>query len=98
MSFLRNASVAGFAIDQARWPAMHALERGALQHPAFLALQKFEEAYRVTNALVTRYPDYADAVLAHARSESWLGYASQQQGNYAEAVKRFQRDSVLFTG
>jgi hypothetical protein len=58
-SFLRNASVAGFAIDKERWPAMHALASRALQHPAFTALQRFEELSLHTPPLAQR-----DALIA----------------------------------
>jgi glutathione S-transferase len=54
VSFLRNASVAGFTLDQARWPAIDALASRALQHPAFIALQKFEELSLHTPPLAQR--------------------------------------------
>lgn len=42
-SYMRNAALAGYAIDAQRWPAMHAFVENALQHPAFTALREFEE-------------------------------------------------------
>jgi len=42
-SFMRNAGFAGYRIDAQRWPAMHDVVQKTLQHPGFLALQKFEE-------------------------------------------------------
>lgn len=42
-SFMRNAAMAGYSIDGARWPAMHAFVENALQHPAFTALNDFEQ-------------------------------------------------------
>ncbi|MBK6508383.1 MAG: glutathione S-transferase family protein [Haliea sp.] len=70
VSFLRNASVAGFAIDPARWPAMHALASRALQHPAFIALQKFEELALHTPLLAQR-----DALIAAGAPVSMQSHA-----------------------
>lgn len=42
-SFLRNAAFAGYTVDGDRWPALQALASSALDHPAFVALQRFEE-------------------------------------------------------
>lgn len=58
-SFLRSASVAGYAPDPARWPAMHTLATHVLRHPAFVALQEFEALSLATPALAQR-----DALIA----------------------------------
>jgi glutathione S-transferase len=58
-SFMRNASLAGYSIDQARWPAMHACVASALQHPAFVALEKFERV-----SMATPLPGQRDALAA----------------------------------
>jgi glutathione S-transferase len=58
-SFMRNAALAGYAIDQSRWPAMQACVQSALQHPAFVALEKFERV-----SLATPLPGQRDALKA----------------------------------
>lgn len=58
-SFMRNAALAGYAIDQSRWPAMHACVQSALQHPAFVALEEFERV-----SLATPLPGQRDALEA----------------------------------
>jgi glutathione S-transferase len=81
VSFLRNASVAGFSIDEARWPAMHALAGRALQHPAFIALQKFEELSLHTPPLSQR-----DALIAAGAPVSLQTHSAPAPGAVFQAM------------
>jgi glutathione S-transferase len=58
-SFMRNAGLAGYAIDPARWPSMHAFVETALRHPAFVALNVFEQV-----SLGTPLPEQREALKA----------------------------------
>lgn len=48
-SFFRNAAYARFEVDPARWPRTAAFVARALAHPAFAALEPFEQAQIRTN-------------------------------------------------
>jgi glutathione S-transferase len=70
-SFLRNAGFADYSVDAARWPRVHALAQHALQHPAFAALQKFEEL-----SLRTPLAEQRDALIAAGAPVSPHSYAA----------------------
>ena len=53
------------------------------------ALKKFEEAHRVTNAVLEKRPNDPDAIFAHAQSEFWVGNAHFASGNPRNALRRF---------
>jgi glutathione S-transferase len=42
-SFMRNAGFARYQIDPQRWPAMASVVEHTVQHPAFVALHKYEQ-------------------------------------------------------
>lgn len=76
-SFMRNAGFAGYSIDAARWPAMHAFVENALQHPAFTALEVFERL-----SLKTPLPEQRSALEeagAPIASETW-GIGAPRRG------------------
>jgi glutathione S-transferase len=58
-AFVRNASFAGYVIDAARWPVMHAVVAHAWEHPGFIRLRTFEEL-----SLNTPLAEQRDALLA----------------------------------
>ncbi|QSR17785.1 toll/interleukin-1 receptor domain-containing protein [Novosphingobium sp. KA1] len=54
------------------------------------ALAKFNEAHRVTGALLDADPEDPERVFAHAQSEYWLGYVDFIRYRYAAALPRFE--------
>ncbi len=71
-SFMRNAGLAGFSIDAARWPLMHAFVEHALQHPAFAALSAFEQL-----TLRTPLSDQRQALTAAGAPIAPTSYANE---------------------
>jgi len=76
-SFMRNADFAGFAIDAARWPVMHAVVSHAWELPAFIGLRAFEDL-----SLKTPLPEQRDALLAAGApiSSQTFGAVSPRRG------------------
>jgi glutathione S-transferase len=70
-SFIRNANIAGVTIDAARWPAMHNVVTHAFEHPAFKALQVFEEI-----SLRSPLRDQRDALAAAGAPVSRYDYSA----------------------
>jgi tetratricopeptide (TPR) repeat protein len=60
-----------------------------------LAEQKFEEARSTTSAILTKAPRNREAILAHAQSEFWIGYANQIRGNYQKSIVSYQNQITL---
>ncbi len=60
-----------------------------------LASAKFNEAHRVTEALLAREPNNPNRIFAHAQSENWLGLAAYWKKNYAESKSRYVRNKNL---
>jgi len=58
-SFMRNAFFAGYSINAARWPVMHAVVTHAWEHPGFARLRTFEEL-----SLQTPLADQREALIA----------------------------------
>lgn len=59
------------------------------------ALANFRAAYRTTSSLIARHPNDADAIFAHAQSESWLGEYAYERHDHAAARSRFERYRAL---
>jgi tetratricopeptide (TPR) repeat protein len=60
-----------------------------------LAEQKFEEARITTLAILTKIPRNHEAILAHAQSEFWIGYANQIRGNYKKSINSYDNQLAL---
>ena len=76
-SFMRNASIAGYAIDAERWPVMHAVVAKAWEHPGFIRQRAFEEL-----SLRTPLAEQRDALIAAGAplSEHTFGTAAPRRG------------------
>jgi tetratricopeptide (TPR) repeat protein len=61
------------------------------------ALAKFTEAHRATAATLARRPRDSEAVLAHAQSEYWVGFAHQSSGRNRAALGHYQAHFTLAT-
>jgi tetratricopeptide (TPR) repeat protein len=61
------------------------------------ALAKFTEAHRATAATLARRPHSPDAVLAHAQSEYWVGFAHQSADRNRMALAHYQAHFKLAT-
>ena len=70
---LGQAGVAGYAIDESRWPNLHACVASALQHPAFVALNVFEQL-----SLKTPLPEQREALRAAGAPISPVTYGADQ--------------------
>lgn len=60
-----------------------------------LAQQKFEEAHRITSAILTDAPRNREAILAQAQSEFWIGYANQIRGDYKKSIISHEKQLFL---
>jgi tetratricopeptide (TPR) repeat protein len=54
-----------------------------------LALNKFEEAHRVTEALLFKNPNDSERIFAHSQSKYWIGYQLFQQKQIVKSRKYF---------
>lgn len=59
------------------------------------ALAKFSEAHRTTRALLSKEPNSAARLLAHAQSEYWVGLVQQKKGAANAALKAYRRYAEL---
>lgn len=59
------------------------------------AVAEFQEAYRVTNALISAEPRNPERIFAHAQSEFWLGYVDFMRGRNQQALPRFRAYGAL---
>ncbi|MXO90998.1 toll/interleukin-1 receptor domain-containing protein [Pontixanthobacter aquaemixtae] len=59
------------------------------------ALEKFEEASRVTRALLAQNPNVPDRIFGHAQSEYWVGRVYELQGNAQGALVQYEAYNEL---
>jgi glutathione S-transferase len=76
-SFMRNAALAGYSVDAARWPALHAAVSGAWELPGFARLRTFEDL-----SLKTPLAEQREALLAAGApiSSQTFGTVSPRRG------------------
>lgn len=55
------------------------------------ALPRFQEAHRITAALLEQAPENPERLFAHAQSEYWLGQVDDLSGNPSRALAAYQR-------
>ena len=60
-----------------------------------LALKKFEEARRVTAAVLAKKPNDPDAIFAHAQSEYWIGSVASSLKDQPTTLARYTAYKVL---
>jgi hypothetical protein len=54
-----------------------------------LAVRKFEEAHRVTAAILAKKPNDPERIFAHAQSEFWIGHAASALKDQTTALFRY---------
>ena len=60
-----------------------------------LALKKFEEARRVTAAVLAKKPNDPDAIFAHAQSEFWVGSIARERKQSTVATQSLKKYKIL---
>ena len=60
-----------------------------------LALKKFEEAHRVTAAVLAKKPNDPDAIFAHAQSEFWIGNVASSLKDQSTTLARYTAYKIL---
>ena len=59
------------------------------------ALAKFKEAHRTTAAVLAQKPDDADAIVAHAQSEYWVGFIDWRKNDKASTAAHWSQYLAL---